>query len=475
VPPFVAHRAAPLPADNSYRALSLIVGGAFFMEQLDSTIIAPAVPQIARAFGVDPLSLNLTMTVYLLCCIVFIPTGAFLARRYGTRTVFQTALALFMLSSALCALSNGLLTLTLARALQGASAALMVPVGRIAIVHATKRSELVMALAWMITPAMVGPLLGPLLGGLIATWSSWRWIFLINLPIGIAGLLAARACFPQIREEHGNPFDAKGWALLALLLGALVLALEALRHPRLPGWLLPMLGAVALLALLLYRKHASAHPLLDFRLLQSPTFHTSFWAGSLVRVGYGALPFLLPLLLQIGLGFSAIQSGVILLASGAVAFVTKTRTAAILRRYGFRSVLIWNGTLCALALAICASFSSAWGALLIAATVSLGGLFRSIQFNALAAIAYADMPPAQVGAATTLNTTIQQLAVMLGISASVVVVELSSQLAHRQQPAAIDFSLAFVVMAALALAAVPFCMRLLPDAGDELSGHVRHI
>jgi predicted MFS family arabinose efflux permease len=362
VPPFVAHRAAPLPADNSYRALSLIVGGAFFMEQLDSTIIAPAVPQIARAFGVDPLSLNLTMTVYLLCCIVFIPTGAFLARRYGTRTVFQTALALFMLSSALCALSNGLLTLTLARALQGASAALMVPVGRIAIVHATKRSELVMALAWMITPAMVGPLLGP-----------------------------------------------------------------------------------------------------------------SFWAGSLVRVGYGALPFLLPLLLQIGLGFSAIQSGVILLASGAVAFVTKTRTAAILRRYGFRSVLIWNGTLCALALAICASFSSAWGALLIAATVSLGGLFRSIQFNALAAIAYADMPPAQVGAATTLNTTIQQLAVMLGISASVVVVELSSQLAHRQQPAAIDFSLAFVVMAALALAAVPFCMRLLPDAGDELSGHVRHI
>jgi EmrB/QacA subfamily drug resistance transporter len=456
---------------GSYRLLSLLVGTAFFMEQLDATIIAPAIPQIASTFNVDPLSLNLTMTVYLLCSVVFIPTGAFLISRYGTRTVFKAALALFIFSSTLCGLSHDLVTLTMARALQGGSAALMVPVGRIAIVHTTKRSELVKALAWMITPAMVGPLVGPLLGGLIATWFSWRWIFLINLPIGLVGYVVACAHFPQIQVENKRPFDLKAWLLLALQLGSLVVALESTRHQQLPSWLYIMLGAVAALALLCYRSHTSTHPLLDFRLLGVRTFGTSFWAGTLVRVGYGALPFLLPLLLQIGLGFSAIESGLVLLASGAVAFVTKTCTAGILRRYGFRRVLVWNGAFCAVALATCGFFTGTWGALFIAATVSAGGFFRSIQFNALAAVAYADLPPEKIATATALNTTFQQLAVMTGISISVVIVELSTRFGHRAQPTAIDFSMAFAVLSLVALAAVPFCLRLRPESGAELSGH----
>jgi len=211
--------------------------------------------------------------------------------------------------------------------------------------------------------------------------------------------------------------------------------------------------------------------LLDFALLRVPTFRVSFWGGSLVRVGYGALPFLLPLLLQLGLGFSALQSGLVLLASGAVAFVTKTFTARILAWYGFRRVLIWNGVFCALALALCATYRAAWSVPLIALLTSIGGLVRSVQLNALAAIAYADLPRSAVASATSLNTTFQQLAVMFGISLSVAIVDLSARLAHRPQPAAEDYAVAFIVLALVALAAVPVALQMQSSAGRELSGH----
>lgn len=461
---------------TSYRPLSLLVGLAFLMEQLDSTIIAPAIPDIAAAYGVSPLSLNLTMTIYLLCSVAFIPTSGHLAARWGTRTVFRGALLLFVVSSLLCALAPNLPALAAARALQGVASALMVPVGRMAIVHATPRGQLVMALAWMITPAMLGPLLGPPLGGLITTALSWHWIFLINLPIGLAGWWFAGRAMPQIRQPAGSGFDGLAWTLLAGILGGLIAALEWLRHGGVSaaalGWGVVLVVLLAMLVLAYVGRARRADvPLLDFALLREPTFNTSFWAGSLVRVGYGALPFLLPLMLQIGLGFTALQSGMALLASGAVAFVTKTRTAGMLRRWGFRRVLVVNGVLCALGLALCAWFHASWGLAAIAVVVSVAGFFRSIQFNALAAIAYADLPASKIAPATTLNTMAQQLAVMLGISLSALVVDVSSRAASRSVPASADFGLAFVLVALVALAALPFCLRLQADAGSELSGH----
>jgi hypothetical protein len=211
--------------------------------------------------------------------------------------------------------------------------------------------------------------------------------------------------------------------------------------------------------------------LLDFSLLDVATFNTSFWAGALARVGYGALPFLLPLSLQIGLGFSALDSGLVLLANGAVAFLIKTRTAAIIARHGFRRVLVWNGLMCALGLALCAFFRAGWGLALIALLASFGGLARAIQFNAVGAIAYADLPPARIAAATTLNTVFQQLAIMFGISLSVVLVDMSARFAERAQPEALDFSIAFLILALVVAAAVPSCWRLDAGAGSELSGH----
>lgn len=463
-------------AAAAWRPLALLVGLAFFMEQLDATIIAPAIPDIALDLGVAPLSLNLTMTVYLLCTVAFIPTGGHLAARWGTRTVFQAAIGLFAASSVLCALAPDLVTLALARALQGVGAALMVPVGRMAIVHSTPRAQLVLALAWMITPAMLGPLMGPPLGGLITTWWSWHGIFLINVPIGLVGLWAAARWMPQIRQPAPARFDSLAWVLLALILVLVVGALEAVRHVRdaaaLPwAWGLAAFALAVLLAGYRWRSRQAAVPLLAFDLLRVTTFRTSFWAGALVRVGYGALPFLLPLMLQVALGFTALQSGLALLASGAVAFVTKTQTAGMLRRWGFRRVLLVNGVLCAVGLAACAAFQASWGLVAIALVTSVAGFFRSIQFNALAAIAYSGLHPQQVAPATTLNTMGQQLGVTLGIALSALAVDLAAQAGGRLQPAAADFAWAFGLVALVALAALPYYLRLPPHAGADLSGH----
>ncbi len=458
----------------AYRPLSLLVGVAFFMEQLDATIIAPAIPQIAAGFGVTPLSLNLTMTIYLLCSVAFIPTSSHLVARWGTRSVFRASLFVFAVSSVLCAWAPDLAALAGARALQGVGAALMVPVGRMALVHVTPRRELVMALAWMITPAMLGPLLGPPLGGLITTWLSWHWIFFINVPLGLAGWLAAKRAMPQIRPAVEARFDLVAWTLLAALLAGVIVAIEWARHGVAGTAAAAVPFAIAMVFLAwgyVRRSRRASVPLLDLGLLRVPTFNTSFWAGSLVRVGFGAVPFLLPLMLQVALGFSPLQSGLVLLASGAVAFVTKTRTAGMLRRWGFRKVLILNGALCAAGLGICAAFQASWGLAWIALAVSIAGFFRSIQFNALAAIAYADLPAAKIAPATTLNTMGQQLAVMLGISLSALVVDASARAGARAVPGSTDFALAFGLMALIALAAFPQYLRLRPDSGSELSGH----
>ncbi|SDE26397.1 MFS transporter [Paraburkholderia lycopersici] len=457
---------------TDFRPLSLLVGSAFFMEQLDSTIIAPAVPQIARALGVDALSLDLSMTVYLLCSVIFIPLSGVLAGKWGTRSIFRFSLLMFVLSSAVCGVADNLPTLIAARAVQGFSGALMVPVGRIAIVRTAPRAALVAALAWMITPAMLGPLFGPPLGGLIATYASWRWIFWLNIPVGLAGCLLAKRFVPQIVDEDDMPFNPREWATLSVALAALVAMLEMVRHRELPAVAYLALGAAFALSTAAHVVFArrSASPLLDFGLLRSRTFSTSFWAGSLVRVGYGAVPFLLPLMLQIGLGYSAVESGAVLLASGAIAFVTKTQTTGLLRRFGFRNVLIVNGVLCSAALIACAAFRADWGFTLIAVIVSAGGFSRSVQFNALAAIAYADLPASKVSPATTLNTAAQQLAVMLGISVATVIVDLSAQTGMRAQPSAIDFAHAFALIGCVAMSSVPFCLRLSARAGAELSG-----
>ncbi|MDR2689988.1 MAG: MFS transporter [Azoarcus sp.] len=457
-----------------FRPLAMIVGGAFFMEQLDTTIIAPAIPAMALDLGVEPLRLNLALTVYLLCLVVFIPISGAVADRFGTRTVFCRAVACFIASSAICGLAQDIVILTLARAVQGASGALMVPVGRMAIVRAAGRGQLVRALAWMMTPAMLGPVLGPPLGGLIVTYGSWPWIFYINIPVGLLGVWLAARHMPQFHGDGGRGrFDLVGWMLLAVCLTLCVVALELVaRHGTAASVVLSSVGGV--LAALGYGLHVRRIecPLLDFSLLDIQTFRASFINGAVVRVGYGALPFLLPLALQIGLGFSAMESGFALLMSALTVIVMKTQVAPILRRFGFRRVLLWNGLVCGVALACCALFQ---GLMTISIVLLIGGFSRSVQFNAITAIGYADIVAERVGAATSLNTTFQQLAAMLGISLSVVIIELCALADGRGVPQADDFAIALMIMGFIALAGLPWFWHLPADAGEELSGYRRSV
>jgi EmrB/QacA subfamily drug resistance transporter len=452
------------------KTLPVIVGTAFFMEQLDATIIAPAIPDIAQSLHIAPLNLNLTMTVYLLFSVAFIPTGAWLAERLGTRTVFQIALVLFALTSVICAMSTSIGVLVTARAIEGASAALMVPVGRSSIVHVTEKPQLVNALAWMITLAMMGPLFGPPLGGLLTTWLSWHWIFLINVPIALLCLIASIRAFPQIRQAGDGSFDVISWLLLSGVLASIIFLLENVRH-GFNGLLLWIVTLIVLSLGYLYRSKQRRIPMIDFSLLGVPTFAASFWSGSLLRVGYGALPFLLPMMLQLGLGYTPIESGMVLLASGAIALATKTQTTRILRRWGFRTVMLVNGSLCVLALGVCALFRANWHIAFITLTVSVAGFFRAVQFNAVSAVAYAELPPQRIGAATTLNTMVQQLAIMMGISLSSGTVTLSAHWNGHAEVAPFDFSVAFIMIALFGALAMRSCLRLPRDAGALLSGH----
>lgn len=443
------------------------------MEQLDSTIISPVVPELAQAFGVEPLQLSVTMTIYLLCSLAFIPFGGPLIERFGTRTVFRGAILTFTLSSLLCALASDLWQLTAARALQGVAAALVVPVGRTTIVWSVPKVQLVKALAWMITPAMVGPMLGPPLGGVIATWLSWEWIFLINVPVGLAGYFWAQRVIPQIQEKSGTPLRWLEWVLITSFLVVVIMLVEGSRG-LLPPRLMPYAMGVLLLlgGLCIGYYHYQKQPMLNFRLLRVRSFAAGFWGGSLVRVGYGALPFLLPLMLQIGLGFSALQSGVILLLSGLIAFFTKTQTASMLKRWGFRKVLLANGAMCGAALLACAAFGGAHSTSLYAISmiVCIAGFARSVQFNALTAIAYADLPPSAVTGATTINTMGWQLAIMLGISTASWVVDTSAALGQRAQPSGTDFAIAFTALGLIALVSMYHYARLPSNAGQALSG-----
>nr|WP_314073153.1 MFS transporter [uncultured Roseococcus sp.] len=460
------------PAAGSWRPVALIVGALFFMEQLDTTILATALPVMAADLGTDPLRMNLALTAYLLTLTGFIPLSGALADRFGSRRIMTGAVLLFTGASLMCAWAPNLATLVVARALQGVGGAMMVPVGRLALLRAAPPSEFVRAMSWVLIPAMLGPMLGPPLGGLIVSWFSWHWIFYINVPLGLAGALFIRRHVAQHRTEQPRPLDLAGALLCGLALACFVLGLEGLsagHGPRALAW--SLLGA-AVVAALIYAWHARRHPapVLDFRLMRIPTFGIAVVGGTLFRTGFGALPFLLPMLLQLGFGYSPAQSGAMTFVAAVGGLVMKAISTRLLRRFGFRDTLVWNGALCGLFLVACAGLSPAWPVALTGLLLLVGGLARSLQFNAYGTMCYVDVPGPRMSAATSFHDTFQQLSLTLGISLGALAVSGSMWLQEREAPALSDFSLAFLLVGAIALAAVPVCHRLAPGAGTRFSG-----
>ncbi|CAH1660528.1 EmrB/QacA subfamily drug resistance transporter [Hyphomicrobiales bacterium] len=452
----------------------LIVACALFMENTDSTVIATSLPAIALDLGEDPIALKLALTSYLVSLAVFIPISGWMADRFGAKTIFRLAMAVFMLGSIGCAFSHSLETFVLARFFQGMGGAMMVPVGRLVLLRSVPRNQMVQALAYLSIPAMLGPVFGPPLGGFITTYFHWQWIFFINIPIGIAGILLATAFFENIREEDVPPLDVTGALLSAVGLSLVMFGLATggrhLVSPVISAGA-TIIGALAIASYVWHAKR-TPHPVLDFALLSIPTFRIGVLAGFLFRIGIGAIPFLLPLMLQLGFGLDPLHSGLITFASAVGALFMKTLAAQILRRYGFRRVMTVNAVIGSIFLVIQGFFTADMPYLLMLGLLLVGGCFRSLQFTGLNALMFSDVSKRSMSLATSFSSVAQQLSLSCGVAIGAFVLEMVSSRHPATGIVASDFWPAFLTVALISASSLFVLLRLSPHAGAEVSGHV---
>lgn len=460
---------------KDHRGVALIVASALFMQNLDSAVLATALPAMARDLNEDPARLGAAITSYLVALTVFIPFSASIADRFGAKRVFMLAILVFVASSILCGRAQGLGELVAFRVLQGVGGAMMVPVGRLLLLRGVAKKDMLSAMAWLTMPALLGPVTGPPLGGVLTDLFSWRAVFWINVPIGLAGLVLVAWRIPDVPPARPGPPDVVGLALTGGALALLMFGLETVGRHVVPGWMswsgLVCGGAMGWLAIRHCRRAPS--PAVDLGLFRIATFRDPAVAGSLFRTGAGAVPFLIPLMLQIGFGMSASQSGLISFATALGAFAMKPLVRPLLKRTGFRTALMANGVLAAAGVAALALLTPAWPALAIFLLLAAGGLARSLQFTALNTLAFADVPPERMSRATALYGTLQQLSPALGVVLATATLEVSQALAGRDALLPVDFSLGFVVAALVVVLAVPLHARLPADAGAEVSGHHR--
>ncbi len=440
--------------------IALTVACALFMENLDGTVIATALPQIAESFAVSPVQLSLAITSYLLSVAIFIPASGWMADRFGARTVFRAAIAIFMLGSILCGLSGSIVELTGARILQGIGGAMMVPIGRLVLLRNVTKAELVRAMSYLTVPALLGPVLGPPVGG--------------NVPIGILGLVLVSILIENYKEPETPPFDVAGFALTAIGLFGTMSGFEAIGRGGLPLGAALALAAIGLVALIFYVRHASRHPnpILDLLLFRVPTFAIAVGGGALFRIGIGALPFLLPLLLQLGFGMTAFASGMLTFASAVGALAMKITARPILRRWGFRNVMIANALISSAFLLSYATFRPGVPSSVILVLLLAGGFFRSLQFTSTNTLAFADVPPTRISRATSMTSTAQQLSISMGVALGATLLHLTLLWRGTSELTATDFWPAFVAIALISGASVFVYARLAPDAGAEVSGRV---
>jgi EmrB/QacA subfamily drug resistance transporter len=440
------------------------------MEQLDSTVLATALPAMARDLHEDPIALKLALTAYLLSLAIFIPLSGWAADKFGARRVFCAAIVVFVIGSILCAFSNSLATIVAARTVQGLGGALMVPVGRLVVLRTAPRHELVQAMAWLAIPALIGPVIGPPFGGFLATYAHWRYIFWINVPIGLLGVMLATRYVPDLTETHQRPLDRRGAFLSGVGLCGLVFGFTIGGRGLVATPVVALILIVGALALVAYVRHArkTVYPILDLGLLGIPTFRAAILGGFLFRVGLGATPFLLPLLLQEGFHLTPLQSGLLTFAGAVGAIAMKTTAQPIINRFGFRSVLIVNALISAGFLFSYAFFTPATPQSTILFVVLIGGFFRSLEFTALNAIAFADVSQRDMSNAASFAAVGQQLALSTGVAIGAAALETSRGFHGGGQIVADDFSPAFCIVAGIT-ALAPIFFRSLPlTAGDEL-------
>jgi EmrB/QacA subfamily drug resistance transporter len=470
-----AKPAARVPVGN---LLPFIVAATFFMEYLDTTIIATALPQVARSFAVGPNEVSLGMTAYMLTLAVFIPVSGWIADRFGSRTIFGGALIVFTLASVSCGFSRGIASFTAARVMQGIGGAMMVPVGRMIVIRNTPKQRVMQAISTITWPAIVAPVVGPTLGGFITTYASWHWIFFLNVPFGILALIAIAAYVPNQREDARRPLDVGGFLLCGTALICLLYGTELASHQD--GSAAVAAGfvgaglAVGMLAVRHLRRAVA--PLLNLETLRVPTFAVTVLWGTATRIGIEAVPYLSPLLFQLGFGLSPFHAGLLLLATAVGNLGMKLFTTPILRALGFRSVAAVNAAIAAAAIMALGLLRPATPLLVVIVLLFVYGLARSLQFTTLATLAYADVNDAQRGPASTLWSVAQQMTIGMGIAFGALCLRAAGSLAPASPQAVIrpfalpDFTWAFALAGALVLVSVVGYVRLPRDAGSAIGG-----
>src|SRR6202041_1783512 len=472
-PPAVAPP-SQVPSETSKLLLPWLVAVAFFMESLDTTILNTAVPAISEALHVGPLSMKAVLASYTLSLAVFIPISGWVADRFGTRRVFATAIGLFPLGSLLCGISSNIHVLVACRILQGCGGAMMVPVGRLTLVRTFAKSELVRAMSFVAIPGLIGPMLGPIAGGLIVAYFHWRVIFFVNIPIGLIGLCLVYLHLPDYRE-HTNPLDVEGLILFGSGVALLSYVLEVFGEHTLNA--LEVLGLLALSFLLLagYGFHATrtAYPMLNLNLFRIRTFRESVSGSFLTRLGIGGIPFLFPLLYQVGLGFTPIQSGLLMMPQAIAAMSLKMTMPGILRRFGYRSVLISNTIILGLLIALFATIGVGTPIWLIVAQAFVFGFFTSLQYTSMNTLVYADVTEEQTSSASTIASTMQQMSISFGVAtASLATAIFVPDRFHTSAPEMIHgIHKAFLVLGGLTVLSATIFYELKNDDGDSVSRH----
>jgi EmrB/QacA subfamily drug resistance transporter len=433
-------------------------------------VISTSLPAIAVDLHEDPISLKLALTSYLLSLAIFIPASGWVADKFGARTIFRLAILVFTLGSIACGLSSSLSEFILARVLQGLGGAMMVPVGRLVLLRSVARPDLVRALAYLTLPALIGPVIGPPLGGFITTYFHWRWIFWINVPIGAVGIALATIFIEDIRETQVWPLDLRGFLLSGIGLSLLIFGLSVAGRNFVPGIVVGLMVFFGFCSLGLYIWHArrTAHPILDLNLLKIRTFRAAVGGGSLFRIATGSIPFLLPLMLQLGFGLDAFQSGLTTFISSAGAMAMKTTAPAILAAFGFRRVLIYDTLLSAMMLAVIGFFTPATPTLLMMGVLLIGGFFRSLEFTSVNALAYAEIESAVMSRATSFSSVVQQLSLSIGVAIGASVLQ-TLRWFHGGNLVVADFQWAFLIMSLILVSAIGSFIALPENAGSDLS------
>ncbi|HKB82037.1 MAG TPA: DHA2 family efflux MFS transporter permease subunit [Burkholderiales bacterium] len=462
-----------LPEPSGKRLSPWLVAVAFFMEALDTTILNTAVPTIAQALGVSPLSMKAVLASYTLSLAVFIPISGWIADRFGTRRVFASAIGIFTLGSILCGLAGDIHWLVAARILQGCGGALMLPVGRLTVVRTFAKSELVRAMSFVAIPGLIGPMVGPLAGGLIVGHFHWSVIFFVNVPIGLIGLYLVYRHLPDYREQRTHPLDVVGLILFGAGIALLSYVLEVFGEHTLSGREMLMLIAISALLLAGYGLHSArlAHPLLQLALFRIRTFRAAVSGSFFTRLGIGGIPFLFPLLYQVGFGFSAVQSGLLMMPQALAALSLKMATPHILTRFGYRQVLISNTVMLGLIILLFATIGVQTPIWLIVVQLFCFGFFTSLQYTAMNTLVYADVTEAQTSNASTIASTAQQMSISFGVAAASLVTALfipdrfhadASQMIHGIRQA-------FLLLGALTIVSAGVFGGLRRDDGNAVS------